>query len=218
MTIINSARLRAMLAQVKPHMSTDITLPIVNLVQVERRGGHLYVIATDRYTMAITRTPVEGAEQWTARIPAYDLRTVEVWLKSAAGDIEVGLDGDALTLTSTTGALRLTTDAAGAGEFGEFPNWRKLVSGALESEPTEPVALTGYDTRFLARWKAAARGLHAWQAGPRKPLVLIDGDGLFVGIQMPTAAPESLTREALAAKWLADLGEPEADKPAADAA
>lgn len=214
MTTIPAAALRHMLAQIKPHMSTDVTLPVINLLQVERRDGHLYILATDRFTMAIARTPVEGDEQWTARIPAHDLRTVEVWLKAAAGDIEVGPDGDALTLTSPTSSLRISAEAS---EYGEFPNWRKLITGALAAESTEPTGLTGYDTRFLARWKAAGRALHAWQAGPHKPLVLIDSDGLFVGIQMPTRAPDSMTPESLAATWLTALTEPAADADAAAA-
>lgn len=210
MTTIPATALRHMLAQIKPHMSSDVTLPILNLVQVECRDDHLYILATDRYTMAIARTPVAGGEQWTARIPSQDLRTVEVWLKAAAGDIEVTAEADALSLAGVSGALRLSSEAS---EYGEFPNWRKLVSGALESEPTEAVGLTGYDTRFLARWKAAGRALHAWQAGPRKPLVLTDSDGAFVGIQMPTHSQGGPTREALAAMWL-DLV---ADTPAEDA-
>ncbi|MGW6455001.1 DNA polymerase III subunit beta family protein [Streptomyces sp. NPDC055078] len=201
MTSITAHDLHRMLKQVTPHMSTDDTLPVLNAVRLEARGGHLFAAATDRYTLAVTRTPIVAEADWQAALPAGDVPAVTTWLENEdTVTISLSADHDGertrLNLASSTGQIRVDTEDS---TYGAFPDWRRLLRDQFAAEQ-QPVPLTGFTTEYLARWEQAATALSAWQTGPDMPLILIDDAGGFIGMQMP-ARPRDATRDELIAQW-----------------
>jgi hypothetical protein len=189
------------LTQIAPHVSDDFTLPVINSARIEADGGNLFAIATDRYTMAVARIGIVETATWQAHIPSEQLPTVIAWLHAAGTitiTVEVATDGDLTRLTFDDGAggLRIETDTSG---YGHFPDWRKYVSEHL-SEPSEPISGSGLDAGFLARWQHAGERFRAWQAGSHKPLILMDDDATFIGMQMPVRW-ESADRDDLVGQW-----------------
>jgi hypothetical protein len=198
-TTINAATLRTMLQQVAPHMGEDDSLPVLNAVHLEARDGYLFAAASDRYTIAVARNTLLGPDQtWRAMIPAGDLATITAWLKSADDNIELTVTENPpisdLTLTCQGSVLK-TTASIGNG----FPQWRTIMRSALAADP-EPVPLSTWTTKYLTRWKHADKTLHAWQAGPNKPLVFADRAGSFLGMQMPVR--DEAERSVLVDRWL----------------
>ncbi|MFG2412340.1 DNA polymerase III subunit beta family protein [Streptomyces goshikiensis] len=202
MTVNTSAHeLHRMLTQIAPHVSDDDTLPTLTAVRVEAEGGNLFVLATDRYTMAVARVGIVESDAWQAYIPVESLPAVLAWLHVAdTSVVQVAADqGDSfgLTLATATSNMRIAADG---NAYIHYPNWRKTIEGQLEAE-MEPVPMTSFTTEFLARWKDAGTLLHAWQAGPQKALVLADNEGRFLGLQMPVRY-ETATRQPLINQWL----------------
>lgn len=195
--------LHRMLNQIAPHVSDDDTLPVITAVRIEAEGGNLFALATDRYTMGVARTGTVETETWHAFIPGESLPAVLAWLHVAdTSVVQVSTDRDAdgdiaLELSTATSNMRIT---AHGSDYRNYPNWRKMITDQLESD-VEPVPMTAFTTEFLARWQQAGTVLHAWQAGPRKSLVLADDDGLFLGLQMPVRF-ENAKREPLINQWL----------------
>lgn len=205
MTFIAASDLHRMLAQVTPHMSDDDTLPLLNAIHLEARNHDLTAVATDRYTIGVGRTNLVEGDRWTALIPAEDLATVTAWLKTADTTTisivaEASEEDTTLTLSGNGGSLRV---AYSTRHYGQFPNWRNLLRGALDSEP-QAVPLGGLTTKFLDRWQHADKVLHFFQAGPKKPLVFLDDIGDFIGMQMPINN-EHVTRTQLTARWTTTL-------------
>ncbi|MCY0916974.1 phiSA1p31-related protein [Streptomyces sp. H27-G5] len=199
-TFLTAPELRRMLKQVSVHMSDDDTLPILSAVHLESQNGTLYTFATDRFTMAVARasTVVEG--DWAAPISAGSLPSVIEWLKSAgtAGiRVSAAVDGDLteITLSSPTDKLHVSSSTR---TYSNPPNWRALIKGQMDAK-AEMVPVTGFDTRFLARWKHAGPMLMGWHGGPSRALILMNDDGSFIGIQMPIRVGP--TRAELSAKW-----------------
>ncbi|WP_327307944.1 hypothetical protein OG730_34730 [Streptomyces sp. NBC_01298] len=190
------------LTQIAPHVSDDFALPVLNAARLEVDGGNLFAIATDRFTMAVARVGIVETATWQAHIPAEQLPAVIAWL-DAAGTVTITLeaatDGDLTRLTFDDGAggLRVNTDTSG---YSHFPDWRKYVSEHL-SEPAGPVSDSGLDVGFLARWRHAGERFRASQAGSHKPLILMDDDATFIGMQMPVRW-ESAGRDELVGQWV----------------
>ncbi|MFK0045467.1 phiSA1p31-related protein [Streptomyces sp. NPDC090741] len=204
MSVNTSAHnLHRMLKQISPHVADDDTLPVLNAVRIEAEGGNLFTLATDRYTMAVARIGTVETETWQAYIPVESLPAVLAWLHVAdTGVVQVAADRDdsgniALALATATSNMRITADSS---DYTHYPNWRKTIGDQLESD-MGPVPMTTFTTEFLARWEEAGTVLHAWQAGPRKALVLADDDAQFLGLQMPVRF-ENAQREPLISQWL----------------
>lgn len=202
MISIPATDLQRMFQQVTPHMSDDEYIPVIHTVRLEARDGWLYVIATDRYTFAAGRRPVVGEYNSTGHIPGRLVPAVAAWLDgvSESGDtVSLSLPAkDALIFTAPgRGKLIIECDA---DDYEKFPDWRKMLHEALTAAP-RLVPVTGFTTRFLTRWQHAAEKLAAWQEAPGKPLVLLDSDGYFAGMQMPVRF--AIPREDLATGWIA---------------
>jgi hypothetical protein len=204
MISLAASALHHMFQQVTPHMSDDDTLPVIHNVRIEARDGHLYAIATDRYTLAIARRVIVGDVDRAGYIPGALIPAVTEWLKGVAesGDsVSISWPADDVVAFSAPARGKLTTEFD-LSDYAHYPDWRKIFREALTAEPG-PVPVTGFNTSFLARWQHSAPKLAAWQTGPMKPLVLIDYDGGFIGMQMPYRTEE--TRAALSSEWLAAI-------------
>jgi hypothetical protein len=209
MPSIATSELRRMLQQVEPHMADDVTLPVLNAVHLEAHRGYLFAVASDRYTLAVARNALLGADEtWRAMVPAADLPTVLAWLKASDETVEITV-ADLLPATELTTELTLTGKGSAVkltAELGTgFPQWRTIIHSTLVT-PLQPVEVSTWTTKYFARWKHADKVLHAMWSGPKSPMVLTDREGSFIGMQMPVnegdAAP---THEAITSKWLGAL-------------
>ena len=183
-----------LLEQITPHMSADKTLPELHGICFEASGEYLYAIASDRYTLAVSRRKVETGpnEPWSVFVTADTLKSVRAFTKLNRRtplhlDRRRGTDDDLLSLRAGHLALEVPTLE------GELPrlwagDWRRYVAEAVAADPDlrREVHLS---PGMLARWgKAggAARGepLTVWATSPRRPLVIACGPD-FLGLQMP---------------------------------
>lgn len=209
MISIESKSLRRMFEQVTPHMDDDEDyLPVISTVRLEARDGWLYAVATDRYTIGVSRREAVTDGNLTGHVPGPLVPAVAAWLDSAAGNSEnVSLslpadDHPAPIILTAPGRGELVIDYD-ADDYEKFPNWRKILHEALTAEPSI-VPLTGYTTKLLTRWQHAASKLVAWQEAPGKPLVLLDELGYFAGLHMPVNFHrQGLTRDDVAKAWIA---------------
>ncbi|NEA57978.1 hypothetical protein G3I60_28415 [Streptomyces sp. SID13666] len=176
-----------LLKQITPHISADTTLPVINGVRFEADATHLYAIATDRYTMAVTRRPVHRgtAAGWSAFVSAADLKAVRSFATlTRMTPLFLDLSAGGQCLSFTAGAMALavpTVNLSGARRI----DWRTFIADAMRAVPNLTTELDLNPT-FLGRWGSAARNvpLTVWGAGPTKPLLIACGDD-FVGLQMP---------------------------------
>lgn len=203
---------RDLIQDVTPHIGTDKSLPMLCGIRVEADGHHLYLIATDRYTLAVARRAVPGIGTWTAFLDTADIKAVAALGRIARGNV-IDLDHDGHHLTVRAGALALTVDVK---EAESFPQWRPLVHSALAAQRQDSEIVL--NARMLARWGHHLRGADAllmWGTGPHKPIVVIRGED-FVGLHMPARLAmldqdEQPTRDAARDAWTRALN---ADRPA----
>ncbi|MFE0460749.1 hypothetical protein ACFW1A_16020 [Kitasatospora sp. NPDC058965] len=219
--------------QLKPHICTDDTLPVLGGLYLEATGTHLHALATDRYTFALARR--EAAETtgqpWRALLTLTDLaalravtparqRTAEFTLTYIPG---ATLGGEDSRLTVSTGDRWLTIPA-NTPLADQYPKWRHVFAGALWAEPSQEQE-THLSADYLARWTHATGGRYepvtTWTTGPGKPVVFAAGHD-FLGLQMPirqdwdSSRPlrERSDRAALRTAWAGVLEHP-ASAPAA---
>jgi hypothetical protein len=144
-----------------PHASRDETVAALNAVRVEYEPGEgsLYLIASDRYTIAAARLNPEAggrAERAAATIPLRDVRMLLARLTGAAAEEEL--------------AVRITTDALIIGGFykfatlesGQLPgmpgtwlNWRHMIRGFMDTAGEQLADDDAVDPALLARFKTA---------------------------------------------------------------
>ncbi|NEA72783.1 hypothetical protein [Streptomyces sp. SID13588] len=202
-----------LLKQVTPHISADTTLPVINGVRFEADATHLYAVATDRYTMVVTRRPVDdgSAAGWSAFVSAADLKAVRSFTTlTRRTPLFLDLSPGGQRLTFTAGALALavpTVDLPLA--VARRIAWRALIADAMRAVPNLTTEVDLNPT-FLGRWASAARNdpLTVWGADATKPLLIACGDD-FVGLQMPVQNPDAKSpsrQSALHDLWADALG------------
>ena len=212
MTTVTAAELHRMIEQVVPHMSDDDTLPVINSVQLEARDGYLFATATDRYTMAIARTVITTPETWrNVFIPAENVPVLLAWLKPTFGTATIGLreDEDETSVTFTSKTSSITIEYSNR-PHSKLPDWRKILHRYIAAEP-EVVPLTGFTTKYLARWQKAAKTVQCWQYSATGAFVVMDELGYFLGMQMPVH--HQISRDDLLAKWQGSLARIAYDGP-----
>ncbi|MCC9307735.1 hypothetical protein LN042_11605 [Kitasatospora sp. RB6PN24] len=194
------------IARTEPHVRHADDRPELGAIRLDATATHLYAIATDRYTLAIDQIAATTPTPWHAHLHRVDIPQVQLWLDGINPDEEIRIgvapsgEGTAITLRCGHDMLRIVNRRP---EQHQFPNWRQIVTEKLGA-PTDPVNLTAYNPNYLARFAAVDQlGLHAWQAGPRRPLFLASDDG-FLGMVMP-ANNETANRAALVAEWSSAL-------------
>lgn len=204
---VESRALLHMFQQVTPHMDDpENYVPIISSVRLEMSRGWLYVMATDRYTFAVSRRQIPDYGDASAHIPGDLVPVVTAWLDAASERSErltvtlpddPNADGQIVFVAPDDTKLTVEYEA---DIYDKFPGWRKLFHSALRAEPAA-IPVTGVTTRFLKRWSHAADKLMVWQEGPRKPIVFLDTLGLFAGMQMPITTDMG-GREELARDWI----------------
>lgn len=190
-----------LLEQVSDHMSADKTLPLMHGVYFEARGAFLYAVATDRYTLAVTRRRLEQgpARPWSVLIGAQELKSLRAFARlNRRTPLMLERERDVWggeSLTVRAGGLRLEVPAVDGplSEFWQRGTWRTLLADHIGQAPDMRREIRVNPT-MLARW-GRARGvernepLTVWCSGPRKPLVVACGAD-FIGLQMPITSDD----------------------------
>lgn len=209
MISIAASDLHRMFQQVTPHMlDPEEYLPVISSVRLEVRDGWLYVAATDRFTFAVARREILPDGNRIGHVPGHLVAALTAWLDGAAqlGDtVSLSLPTDDRpnsTLSFAAPGRGAFTVEYDADDYKGFPEWRRIFHRALTAAPIA-VPVTGFTTRFLARWQHAAERLTVWQEAPRKPFVFLSEDGNFAGLHCPTRYPDDQTREDTARDWIA---------------
>lgn len=156
---LDAAAVAAWLDRVTPHISDDDTLPMLTCVQITIGDGYLLAVATDRYTLAVSRldVPTTGAPRGTIGVPGQ-------WARDAAayfGDVH-WYSALTLTLTGTRLALAagddpddtLATELASDLDYDRGvwrPGWRAIVAASLDAPAdTRPATVAAeYLSRFV---------------------------------------------------------------------
>nr|BFD90683.1 hypothetical protein KitaXyl93_20430 [Kitasatospora sp. Xyl93] len=204
-TPIRAAELAASLTRVRPHVSRDTELDALNAIRIEASNNYLFTIATDRYTFAINRVETVGNGPWAAHLRRDDVPVVVAWLErlNPGAVVEIGTetvdDDTVIVLQSLVGSMRVPDKTSNRRHF---PDWRKLARDILQ-KPQKDAGFTGFNSSYLARFKGIGPALHAWQDGPRSPLVLAEESGSFIGFVIPAHSGEN--RDSVVEKWLAPL-------------
>ncbi|MFE6868357.1 phiSA1p31-related protein [Kitasatospora sp. NPDC057692] len=205
-TPIRAAELAASLTRVRPHVGRDTELAAINAIRIEANGNYLFTVGTDRYTFAISRADTVDHGPWAAHLRRDDVPVVVAWLERLNPDaiVELGVeavnDDTIIVFQSLAGSLRMHDETANRRHF---PDWRKLARDILQKAPAD-AGFTGYNSGYLARFKGVGPTLHAWQNGPRSPLVLAEDGGGFIGFVMP-AHSEQKNRDQVVEKWIGSL-------------
>jgi hypothetical protein len=149
--------LRMMLAAVLPHASDDDTMPQLMTVRFEVRAGVLYLVATDRYSLAVARFPVPGA----AQIPEPDQAVLLP--RAYAGQLCEVLAGQEGTCALLIADGRITADCGAVSSSWEtspsanWPDWRSVLAKLLTVDPAAADDTFGMDMRLLARFQIDSR-------------------------------------------------------------
>lgn len=204
---ITAAAFREILTRVEPHMNREDFHPGIAGIRLEGTGRHLIAVATDRYTMAVARTPLRSDDgPWRATIPGTRVKSLSQWLKAQGrtANVHIRPSGDTISFTSPDGELAMSVEVSG------FPKWRPMLAKMLAEDP-QPVPLSAFTTEYLGRWAGAGHILSVSQAGSGRPLILFGDD--FLGLQMPASLRDGSDRAKAVGEWAVELG-PAGDGPA----
>jgi hypothetical protein len=214
---VSSTLLRRHLTAVLPHAGVDDTLPVLASVRIEIRAGYLYLAATDRYTMGVTRLriPAIPDRDRATQLACGYAREMRRQLKKA-GEVAALTFGDG-HLTLDAGGSRTAT--WGTEDNWVFPDWRQLIAKMLAAERRELGDRHGFNPDKLARFSdgSALDPLNLWvtngssrrlgQEPPEPaPVLLVTRGDWFAGCLMPTSYGTVNAEAASAATWDAWAG------------
>jgi plastocyanin len=194
---VTSQDLHRILSDAIAFASTDPNIPAIAAVRLESAPDtdatvHLLAVATDRFTLGVSRTLAEGDTGIGVTLAAADVKNVLRIAKTAKRDsgwrratVTVHAD-DTVTFAFTSGeSIVVRTVEA------EFPRWRQLLSADVDAM-ARPAAGLGLDPMRLAQFaKVAAAKIHPMQlfpgvteSGSLKPVHVMIGEE-FYGLIMP---------------------------------
>ena len=218
---LTTRELHDLITPVLPHTGTDPDVPELGLIRLEVRAHVLYAVATDRYTLAVVRHPLDDpADDTTIAITRNDAAAMLKLFKHTKDDdpqlravidqvpVPIGDRGDTvrslgLTVTSEDGT-RLVLHGH---QQTIQATWRRLLRGVVE-RPNVPATPALFLTpTYLPRWTKAARKGERLSVfigpDPTDPLLVVV-EHRFIGIWMPAGhldAGEHMS----ASPWLAEL-------------
>jgi DNA polymerase III sliding clamp (beta) subunit (PCNA family) len=204
-------QLRTLLMTVLPFTGGDIGLPVLASVKLEVRGDRLLAIATDRYTLGVSKINVEDADGFEALVKAKDVRHIlntfknrkaiqsKVALTVSEGSITVslvdGLFADAEDLTARYGLM----DGTFPKVLEIFRQWKPADSGVIGCNPA-------YLARFQHVTSMRGEPVRMSVGSGTSPVIVQAGD-YFLGAIMPVRFDKATGPVELSA-WVE--GEPEA--------
>lgn len=212
MITIADHTLSRLVAQTRPHVGNLLDSEGVQCITFDHDGRHLYAMATNRYTIAVSRTQLTSSddEPWSAIVHRQQLPEVAAAVKL--------LDADTVQLERTDDQLILSGKRGHrvAVDFSPFTakplDWRKLLLPSLE-KPAANVQMA-MDPKFFGAWKNLPKPVQMWSTGEGRMSLIVAAD--FLGGQMPIrreGADSELRREL--DTWAAAKREEPAAEPVA---
>jgi hypothetical protein len=170
-----------LVAQTKPHMGEKSDVEAVQNITFEYERGVLYAMATNRFTLAVSRTQVTGGddEPWTAIVHRAQVPELDAAIKLLdAKPVTLERAGDQLILSGESGS-RI---AIGLSPFAKLSfDWRKVLLASIERPSSAgQMAMT---PKFFGAWKNLPGPVQMWSTGDGKPTLIVAAD--FIGAQMP---------------------------------
>ncbi|MGA5035148.1 hypothetical protein ACPB8P_31960 [Streptomyces cellulosae] len=212
MITIADRTLSRLVAQTKPHMAGKDDPEALQSIAFDHDGTWLYAFATNRFTMAVSRTQLASGvdKPWTAVIHRMQVPEIEAAIKLLdAKPIDLERTDTQLVLSGTSGS-RIAVSLSRPDK--EPMSWRKYVLPLLEQKTA--AAEMSMTPKFFGAWKNLPGPVSMWCVGDMKPTLILASD--FIGMQMPvrTSETQDLTVRRELDAWRAAKRE----EPAADAA
>ena len=216
-----------LIVPVLPHASDDADLPPLGHIRVEAARQVLYAVASDRYTLGVSRHVLGEAPGDTAihidRRDAKDMLKLFRYSKTEDPQLKIVIDkvriatgrddltgvGLGLTIESEMGTRVTLNDVRDHLTDHPLVSWRKTIAGVVfrDLEPASPSLLLSPE--FMARWSAACR--HPGErvkffAGPgaTDPILMLVEDN-FAGVWQPVGHLDAGSPELLnGSPWRAE--------------
>lgn len=168
-------RLAEMLEQVTPAMAQADLRAYLNGTLLALQDGHLWVVATDGYRLAVAREPVAGTESIAPTQVILPRKTITLARKllGQVGDVKVTLGATDAQFAFQDGSL-----VFGKGIDGKFPDWMRVIptDGECASVTTARLA-EGIAMLEAASVAADSTGVRVVEVGFEKHLMtLVQGD------------------------------------------
>lgn len=205
-TSLTAYQLGELLRRVDAHVGRNNGYSNIEGVHLDYDGRYLHAVATDRYTLAVSRerAAVADCPAWAVTISAAEwtdhVKALRSWADSHPAGENVHLEAGADSLTATSDRGKLVMQAS----TGHFPEWRDIIRTALHHDPTES-PWSGFQSRLLARWESAGERITTWQSAFDKPVVIYATN--FVGLQMPMRIDGEESAAGRWETWKGSLGE-----------
>ncbi|KOT94524.1 hypothetical protein ADK70_12705 [Streptomyces rimosus subsp. pseudoverticillatus] len=180
MITIADHTLSRLVAQTKPHMGGRYEAETVQSITLDHDGTHLYAMATNRYTLAVSRTRILDGndEPWSALV--YRTQVQELAAAIRLLDTKpVSLErADTQLILSGQSGSRIAIDLI----IESKPlDWRKVLLPALAEKAT--AAQMAMSPKFFGAWRNLPDPVSMWSTGQGKPTLIVAAD--FLGAQMP---------------------------------
>lgn len=181
MITIADHTLSRLVAQTRPHVGNLVDAEAVQCITFDHDGRHLYAMATNRYTIAVSRTQLTSGEDepWHAIVHRTQLPELAAAVKLLDADtVQLERTDDQLVLSGKRGH-RVAVDFS---PFTQKPlDWRKLLLPALE-KPAADIQMA-MDPKFFGAWKNLPKPVQMWSTGEGRMSLIVAAD--FLGGQMP---------------------------------
>ncbi|MEU3613427.1 hypothetical protein ABZ725_14085 [Streptomyces sp. NPDC006872] len=181
MITIADRTLSRLVAQTRPHVGNLVDAEDVQCITFEYENGVLYAMATNRFTLAVSRTQVTSGkgEPWHAIVHRLQIPELAAAIRLLdAKPVNLEHTADQLVLSGDSGT-RIAIDLS---PFAKTPlDWRKILLPALEREASgQQMAMT---PKFFGAWKNLPGPVQMWSSGEGRPTLIVAAD--FLGAQMP---------------------------------
>lgn len=171
-------------------------VPALESVRIESDGEQLVAVATDRFTLGVSRVECSGGP-FAVTLSAEDAKTLVRMARTAKGQQE--WREVSVSVSELSAEFRFTGGESMAvrGRDEEFPRWRQLIPGDDKAMGAGIGVGTGFDPVLLAKFgkvRAEERGRRMVllptmpQPGRPGPAVVQIGPD-FIGVIMPVRAP-----------------------------
>lgn len=166
-------------------------IPVLSAVRLEAGGGNLVAVATDRFTIGVSRVDYAG-EAFAATLDLADVKRLVALAKcrkrdAAWREVVIVVEPGSLAFRFTTGEA-LTV----CPRQDEYPSWRSLIPA--DDRRMGAVVGVAYDPMMLARFAKVRPGaerrmtLFAGMSDNRLCLTVVSIGEDFVGAVMPLRA------------------------------
>lgn len=176
--------LQTIVDRVRPCVGVDQLLPVFTGVRLYTAGGHLCAIATDRYSVMVTRGPAVS-EEFDALVPLTALaKIISTFRKDKKSPGEIKLETNGKQLVASSGEGVFINLSGGSLIFdlinGEFPKINHVVTDAIAGVGVPDLTalaagMLGRVPKSLASEPCELRGTE-----PGKPIAVVGRDWVLV--------------------------------------